>query len=381
MEAGQLIETARARTGLDDFGADTWREGLEILVRSFDEEADLSDAGRQMSSDMLVGSLVMRLQIEDWYRRHPEIDEQEIVAPLFVLGLPRTGSTVLGTILGEDPAVRALRTWEAGAPCPPPETATEHTDPRIAESQARLDVMHEIAPELHTMNPSSATSPTECLSLLAFDFRSGHFEGVAKLPSYSEWLIDCDLEPAYRYHQRVLKLLQWRCPPTNWRLRTPAHMYAIEALDAVYPDARFVMTHRDVASVIPSVASLMTTLSSLVTDTPDRVYFGTHCADRWDTALRRAMAFRDAGREERFIDFGFRELQDDPIACVARLYRWLGEDFSAEAQDRMRQWRVANAREKQGRHEYRAEDFGVSAQGLRDRFAFYTDRFEVPLDG
>ncbi len=380
MEIETLIAAARERTGLEDLGPDTYREGLEVFVRSVDNDADLNEMGQLVAAGQIVGSLSTRLQIEDWYRRHPEIDDQQIVAPLFVLGLPRTGSTVLGAMLGEDPAVRALRTWEASSPCPPPETATEHDDPRIAASQAGLDAMYAQVPALKAMNPGSATAPTECLIVMGLEFRSGSLEAMMKVPTYSEWLIDCDMEPAYRYHLRVLKLLQWRCPPTRWRLRTPAHMYAIDALDRVYPDARFVMTHRDVASVIPSVASLQTTLSSRMTDRADPLYFGEHCADRWDTALRRGMAFRDADREDRFIDFGFREMQSDPIDSVRRLYAWLGEDYSAEAEASMKQWRADNPREKQGEHRYEPEDFGLSAEGLRARFSFYTDRFDVPLD-
>jgi hypothetical protein len=381
MQVDELLAEARDRTGLDDFGDDDYREGLEVLVRSFDDEADLNEMGRAGAAGQIVGTLSARLKIEDWYRSHPEIDDQEITSPLFVLGLPRTGSTVMGAILGEDPAVRALRTWEAGSPIPPPESATEHTDPPIAASQAGLDAMYEIIPALRAMNPGSATAPTECLSVLGFAFRSGIFEATAKIPSYSEWLIDCDMEPAYLYHRRVLKLLQWHCPPTRWRLRTPAHLYAIDALDRVYPDARFVMTHRDVASVIPSVASLMTTLASRASDRPDAFYFGEHCTDRWETALRRGINFRDAGREDRFIDFGFREMQTDPIDAVRRLYAWLGEDFSAEAEARMTQWRVDNAREKQAAHHYTPAEFGLDADDLRKRFSFYTDRFDVPLDG
>jgi hypothetical protein len=380
MNSDELIDLARTSAGLEDLGADTYREGLDVLVASYEKDADLNDMGRAMAQGTIVSTLVNRLQIEDWYRRYPEIDDQQIVAPLFVLGLPRTGSTALGALLSEDPAVRVARMWEAGNPCPPPETATELTDPRIAVARQRIEGQDSVLPALKSMVPLSATAPSECLTLLAYDFRSSNFEAMAKIPSYSEWLIDCDIEPAYRYHQRVLKLLQWRCPPTNWRLRTPAHLYAIEALDRVYPDARFVMTHRDVASVIPSVADLQFTLSKMFTDHPDPEYFGTHCAERWETALHRGIAFRDAGREARFYDIGFRDMQADPIASIRGLYEWLGEEYTAAAEANMVKWRADNPRGAHGAHTYTPEDFGLSADGLHAQFQFYNDRFDVPLD-
>ena len=141
--------------------------------------------------------------------------------------------------------------WEAGQPCPPPETATEHTDPRIAAAQAGIDFTNEMFTGFAGMLPTAADGPQECLLPMAFEFRSLIFEGMSLIPSYTAWLLQCDMEPAYRYHRRVLKLLQWRCPPDRWWLKTPAHMLSIDALNAVYPDARFVMTHRDVGKVLP----------------------------------------------------------------------------------------------------------------------------------
>jgi hypothetical protein len=380
VRAGDLIDTACSRTGLDDFGAETWREGLEVLVKSTNEEARLSEMGDEVVGEQYVGYLANRLEVEDWYRRHPEIDEQEIVEPLFGLGLPRTGSTALSFLLALDPARRSLRTWEAQRPCPPPLTATEDTDPRIAETQAGIDMQHQLFPDFVGLLPASATGPQECLLILAFDFRSQVFEGMARIPSYSAWLFECDMEPAYRYHQRVLKLLQWRCPPTRWWLKTPSHMHAITALDSVYPDARFVMTHRDVASVIPSVAAVMSALSKMLTDEPDPLYLGAHNTSIWDTALHRAIAFRDAGAEGRFFDIGFADMQKDPIAAARRLYAWLDEELTPEAEARMAQWWDANSRERHGAHTYRPEDYGLDLGEIRRRFDFYTARFDVPAD-
>lgn len=380
MQTRELIDAACNRTGLADLGVDTWQEGLAVLLRSAEKDAALTPMGQEVLADQLIGILADRLEVESWHRRHPEISDQQITAPLFGLGLPRTGSTALSFLLALDPARRSLRSWEAQQPCPPPETATEHTDPRIAATQAGIDMQHQLFPDFVGMLPASATGPQECLLLLALDFRSMLFEGMARIPTYSDWLFAGDMEPAYHYHRRVLQLLQWRCPPTSWWLKTPSHMHAIVELDRVYPDARFVMTHRDITSVIPSVAAVMSALSASLTDEPDPGYLGRHNADVWETALRRLIAFRDAGNEDRFFDISFADMQSDPIGCIGRLYAWLGEELSIEAEAKMAAWWDENSKERHGAHRYRPQDFGIDVDELRDRFSFYTERFDVPTE-
>ena len=380
METDQLVDIACERAGSDDLGDDTWREGLDLLVRSLKTEAALNELGVAAMSDQIVGYLVNRLHVERWYALHPEIDEQEIVAPLFGLGLPRTGSTALSFLLAQDPARRSLRNWEAVKPCPPPETATEHTDPRIAEAQAVIDFTNTMFPGFTGMLPTSATGPQECLLVLALDFRSQVFEGMSRVPSYSSWLLQCDMEPAYRYHRRVLKLLQWRCPPERWWLKTPAHMQSIDALDAVYPDARFVMTHRDVGKVLPSVCAVYDALSSTLTERPDPVAIGTHNVAVWRCALERLIDFRDRGHEGRFHDLSFEAVQRDPLAEVAKLYAALGDELTDEARRRMQDWWAESSKQRSGPKRYPPERFGLDLAAIREQFAFYHDRFDVPVE-
>ncbi len=380
MEIEQLVDHACERAGGDDFGEDTWREGLEVLVRSLHTEASLNEVGVGALGDQIVSYLVNRLEVEQSYARHPEIGDQQVVAPLFGLGLPRTGSTALSFLLAQDPARRTLRTWEAGRPCPPPESATELTDPRIAETQAGIDFTNQMFPGFAGMIPTSATGPQECLLLMALDFRSLIFEGMARVPSYSAWLLGCDMEPAYRYHQRVLKLLQWRCPPERWWLKTPAHMLSIDALDAVYPDARFVMTHRDVGKVLPSVCALYDTFSSILTERPDPVAIGSQNVAEWRCALERLIEFRDGGNEPRFHDLSFEAVQRDPMGEVTRLYAELGDELTDEARARMGAWWSQSSRDRGAPHAYRPEDYGLDLDAVRRQFTFYTDRFDVPVE-
>ena len=370
-----LIEEAVRRAGAEDFGADTWRQGLEVLVRSFNVEASLNEIGEQVVADQLVGFLVNRLEVEGWYKTHPEIDEGRIEAPLFGLGLPRTGSTALSCLLAADPARRSLRTWEASQPCPPPTTATETSDPRIGRTQAGLDLVNHMFPDFAGMLPRSATGPQECLLIMAFEFRSMVFEGYGAVPSYTEWLMSCDMVPAYRYHKRVLKLLQWRCPPRRWWLKSPAHMASITALDTVYPDARFVMTHRDVAGVIPSLCALKYALISPLTARIDAGTLGRREADLWQDALHRTLGFRDERREERFFDVSFTRMQAAPLDTVAELYRAMGDTLEAGTMTGMARWWHDNAPERRTAPSPDAATYGLDAHELRARFAFYHQRF------
>ena len=377
--AAELMARARAQTSLEDFGEDSFREGLEKLVASADGEADFNDMGRAAFDAVAVALLSSRLQIEGWYRRHPEIDEQEIVAPLIGLGLPRTGSTAFSCMLAEDPNVRSIRNWESFTPCPPPETATEHTDPRIEAARQSLARRHEMFPRMKTMLPSTATSPTECQTFMGMDFKSQLFQASAQLPSYVQWLNhEADLVPTYRFVKRCLKLLQWRCPPTRWRLKNPSHIVFIDALNQVFPDARFWMTHRDVANVIPSVTDLYYVLTAPQAHHVDKGFIGAMNMDWCELGMRRMIAFREAGNDHRFFDVHFAEYQKDPRPVMERLYAFLGEDFTDDIWARMLAWRTNTPRDKHGGHDYDAADYGIDLAQLRERFRFYSERFAVP---
>jgi hypothetical protein len=234
-------------------------------------------------------------------------------------------------------------------------------------------------PGFEGMIPTSATGPQECLLIMALDFRSLIFEGMARIPTYSSWLLQCDMEPAYRYHRRVLQLLQWRCPPERWWLKTPAHMLSIDALDAVYPDARFVMTHRDVGKVLPSVCALYDTFSSILTDRPDPLAIGTLNADQWCRALERVIAFRDAGNEDRFHDLLFEAVQHEPMAQVAELTPpWATTSTTPTAGCRHGGPRAR--RTDLTRTSFTAGPTGSTCRPSATGSLFYTDRFDVPVE-
>ncbi len=375
--ARALMAQARQQTGLADFGEDTFQEGLERLTAALDREARLNDLGRGAMDSQIVDLLSQRLQVEDWYSRHPEIDEGEIRAPLIGLGLPRTGSTALAHLLGEDPAVRSIATWESMRPCPPPDAATLKGDPRIAKAEESMERRARLFPRMTAMLPSTATSPTECQLFMGYDFKSQLFQAFAHIPSYVEWLnVTADLVPTYGYVKRVLKLLQWRCPPDRWRLKNPAHSLFIGALNKVFPDARFVMTHRDVAAVIPSVADLYMELRTAYSDDVDLPAIGQEASDFCALGMERMIAFRDGGQEGRFFDIQFAPFQEDPLPIIGDLYGFLGEELTPQTRARMEVWRRCTPRDAGYRRTDMAR-FGLDADALRQRFQFYLDRFDV----
>jgi hypothetical protein len=371
----EVIAEARARSGLSDLGDERFHEGLVALLDGAEAAGSFNELGMAVLRDQAIGLLSTRLSVEDWYRRHPEIDDQEILPPLFGLGLPRTGSTALGFLLGEDPRARSLLAWESGAPTPPPDPATHDTDPRIGEAAVQISLIDEMAPKFKTMLPSSPTGPTECLQIMALDFRSAMFGALGDNRHYEAWMEGCDMVSAYRYHERVLKLLQWKFPTKPWRLKSPAHMDSIDALLEVFPKARFVMTHRDIAQVVPSVVSLLDATSEYLRNGPLAADFAANQAAYWERSLRKTLAYRDAGNEDRFHDIGFAEMRPDPIPAMERLYGWLDEELTDEVAARMRTWWDTNPADQQGVHDYHPEQYGIDVDELRADFAFYNDRF------
>lgn len=363
------------RAGLQTTLSPELRWNLDRIVAAFNRDAALNSIGETQVSEMLIDKLVSRLHIDDWHRRHPEISDQIIDRPVFGLGLPRTGSTALGVMMGQDPDRRVLRTWEARQPCPPPVAEHQMDDPRIAETQAGLDAMLAAEPSLAAMIPMAADAATECLLLMSMDFCSKEFEAFGRLHSYNDGLLEMDMVPTYQFHKRALQLLQWRCPPNRWFLRTPAHAAFLPAIDAVYPDARFVMTHRDIAKVIPSNITLVLSLSQAFTDKRDLAAMARHMVDFWESALLRLVDFRDAGNEHRFHDIQFADFQSQPIEEIRGLYDWLGEPFSETAEQRMRGWWAAQGEERQSTGKVDFADLGISADELQRRFAFFSDRF------
>jgi hypothetical protein len=361
----EIENAAVEQTGLNDFGPDSYRDGLAVLLASLRDEARLNDRGEAFIYPRIVGYLCQRLQVEDWYRRHPDIDGAPIVAPLIGLGLPRTGSTALSMLLAQDPEVRYLRRWESAQPCPPPSTV-KGVDPRIPLGKGEM-----IGTRYHV--PGDTHGPMECHELMALDCKSHLYQSLAQIPTYSAWLVEsAELETTLSYQRRVMKLLQWGEPTRTWRLKCPSHVLWLDALDSAFPDARFVMTHRDPTDVILSVAALYADMIGTFTDNIDRPYIGRLNLEHWSLGMTRALRFR-AGRGDRFYDIDFRAMQDNPIDEVKGLYAWLGEPVCEEFESRMRSWWTQAAAEREPPFRADPLEFGIDFEAVRPLFATYTD--------
>ncbi|MCH2173950.1 sulfotransferase [Myxococcota bacterium] len=375
-----LCAEACRETGHEDFGTNSFREGLDVLAHSIESESRLTAEALDRARDHLLRLLSTRLRIEQFHRDHPEVAGLEVPQPVFMIGLPRTGTTALAALLQRDPQRRSLLTWESGAPLPPPEAATRNSDPRIAQTQQGIDARHAALPSLRAMYDASATASTECHDLLGMEFRTQHFCGQYWVPSYTEWQRNCDMEPAYRYHRRVLTLLQWRCGPPRWHLHSPVHMFSLNDLERVFPDALFLMTHRDPAAVIGSVCSLIGTMLAMGSDVPSALELGTEQLANWKLGIERALRFRDGQREDRFADIHFNDLNADPVGTIAAAYDRLGLPFTDAARAGMGEWAAANPRGRHGSHDYQLANYGLDTARVRSAFETYIERFQIPAE-
>jgi Sulfotransferase family len=377
--ADELEAGARAATGLSDFGSPYYREGLDRTVHALNTEADLNDLGRVMQHATISNALIQRLKIVDTYKAHPEIADEVVDGPIVVLGLPRTGTTALGQLITADPQFRSLRTWESQAPTPPPEAATQHTDPRIAQAAEGIGMIEQMFPDFKTQVSSEAEAATECQDLMGMSFRTFHFDGVVRVPGYVEWLLDCDMRETYEFHRDVLKLLQWHCKPNLWQLRTPVHMFALDAFVEVYPNAKFLWSHRDPANVLGSVCSLIAYVRTWSSDRTDPEELGAEQLAWWAEGIGRAMAFRRKFGDERFVDVSFADLQTDPVNTVARSYERLGLTFGDTARARVQHWADDHRPGHRGTHVYDLADYGLTPEQVREAFSDYLAVYDASL--
>lgn len=381
LDPERLVGAARQKTGLDDYGDPGFREGLDALVESALREGDQNAFGRIAFAGMLQRALENRLRIVDWAKRNPDVRRERISRPLVVLGMPRTGTTLLSFLLDLDPQVRSLRHWESTSPIPPPDLAGYAEDPRIAEAAKQVEQLHQLIPPLPAMHPMSATLATECVTLLALDFKSLQYATQARMPSYGRWLEETDPRSAYALHELVLQILQSALPTGTWALKTPQHLWHLEALRDRYPDARLVWTHRDPAAVVPSVASLNTAFYRTWCNRVDPVATGAWWNHELRVGVERGLRYDAAQpRPDWCFHLQYAELMKDPVGSVQRLYAHFGDEVSDLHARRMQRWMQDRHQAAFGRHVYRAEELGLSRDALDREYAPYRERFQVPRE-
>lgn len=377
-----LTRAATRSTGLADFGPETYRPGFEKLLESIEADARLTLFGRYFAQRQILELLRHRLLLVDYRNRHPELREEKVEQPLFILGLPRTGTTLLYGMIAEDPAIRAPLSWEIDDPCPPAETATYETDPRIERCQQRFDQVGQLAPAFQAIHPVGALMPQECIVPTASEFMSVRFEMCFRVDRYQAWLLEQDMTATYAHHRRFLQHMQSRHKCERWILKSPGHLGPIDALFDTYPDAMVVQTHRDPLAVIPSVASLEYTMRQVSSDDVDPLQMGLEQLNAWATLLDQGIAARarHPEREQQILDLSMETVVSDPIACVERIYSHFGLDLSEVALARMQRYLEAHPKDEHGTHRYSLAAFGLDEATVSNRFKGYRERFGAVIE-
>lgn len=380
-EVDQLVTRACERAGLDDFGDDGWREGLQLLVECCESAPGVNPGGREFVYGQFVDAMWNRLRVVDYVKRHPEIRDERIERPLVVLGLPRTGTSLASYLLDQDPLRRSLLTWEAEDSVPPSTPDTLRTDPRCLKKKAELEVLAEglKAANIPLVHWDEADGPTECLFVQNQDFKAYLWEAFMPTPAYAEWLLRTDMSSAYAYERMVLQLLQSRAPGT-WSLKMPSHAVHIETLLATYPDVRIVWAHRD---PFKSAASFLRLNYLSRAATGAEIDIGATVANvlrQLKEHIDRPLAARRRIGDARFFDLHYADLTRDPIAVMRVLYDWAGDDLAASTEQAMLDWLEAHPQDLHGVAPYSLDGSGVSRADLEPVFDEYLSVFDIELE-
>ena len=383
-DPGALIAQAQNWAGSDDFGAEfdekeAWREGLGLLCEGFVAEARLNDIGVEIAALDIVRALKNRLQVVEWRKTHPEIAEVKVEQPIFIVGQPRTGTTILFDLLAQDPALRPPLSWEVDAPLPVPQPETYETDPRIAETQATLEMSEQIIPGFMTWHPMGAQVGQECVRITASQFCSMIFSVQYRLPSYYKWLLyQADHRHAYQFHRIFLQHLQSGVAG-QWLLKSPAHLWTLDALVETYPDAVIVQTHRDPLKVISSISALTNHLRRMASDETSIPDCAVQSCEEIVVGLQRGMMLRESLPPGQVIDVQFADFMRDPFATIRSLYGRLDRELTPTAEQRMRDHLAAHPGDGGGGR-YSWADTGLDAEQLREQVSAYQDRYGVPTE-
>jgi Sulfotransferase family len=386
LDEKSLLESAMRSTGLSDFGADDWREPFRILIKSLEEEAELTLMGRLMTRSEIVGLLEGRLRIEDTYKRHPEIEDEQITQPIIIIGQGRSGTSFMQNVLAHNPDKGALMHWEAMFPCPPPEQATYLNDPRIAKAHKRVTQWTRVAPTLASMHELSGCLPFEDMAIMAFNFMApSWFDVMGQVASYDALMYNpqTDWEPAFRYHQRVLKLLQWKNPRKNWVLKDPLHFDHMATILKIYPDGCFVWPHRDPVRSLASLVSIIGTLQWARSDHPFKGGSLEYMTDPFLSAARFNAVIDQIKSgvvpPKQMFHLFYKDLVADTIGTLEAMYRHFGVPLSDAGRRGMAQYLADHPRDARPPHKFNP---GSEEAIARARLAFkrYQEFFKVPFE-
>jgi hypothetical protein len=381
LDEGSLIASAMKNTGLSDFGGEDWREPFRVFINALDEEADLNLMGRLMTRSDILMHLEARLRVEQAYKEHPEIDDQDLASPILIVGSGRCGSSAIQNLLALDPQNGSPRHWEALFPAPPPESGTYFSDPRIPLADARMDQWNRVTPEVMSVHEFRGHMPTELLQIEAISFQnSGWLDLYGVAPSFNAYLAPRGFVPSMTYAKRVLKLLQWKNPRERWILKSPDAMRSLTDVFKVFPEIRLVWMHRDPLKAVASAVSLVGTLCWMRSDKPlnDKMIESITNPVALSNTFNRILDQIDSGEipEGRIHNIRYADFIGDPVGTIEALYRELGIALSVPAREAMEGYVRANPREARPLHRYRLGDADEVSRERR-LFARYQSRFGI----
>jgi len=386
LTAEALMTQAAATVGLDDFGDPSFLEPLGVLLESLRTEAPLSGFGRITVAVQIDQLLRNRLLLTDLLRQHPEIHDIEIQRPIIIAGLPRTGTTHLQNLISTDPAIRSLPYWESIEPFPAPgdEIATSSSsgsiDPRITRCDGNLSVLDQALPYFPRMFDIGTHHAHEEINLLAMDFSTMYFDTLAPMPTWREHYLADDQTPHYEYLRTVLKALQFLRGGNRWVLKSPQHLEQFPTLARTFPDATFIVTHRDPASVVASMATMIAYTARMHLDPVDPVAIGHFWAELLSTMLNTCLDTRDRLPVDRSIDVRFDQFMADDLGTVERIYDIADQPFDDSARAAIAAYLADHQRNRHGALIYDLADFDLDADGIRAGLSDYIDRFQIPLE-
>ncbi len=379
----RLIEEAIEQTGLRDFGDEGFREPLGRLVEALNTEAQMNDFGELRAQMTINAGLRHRLQIHHYLQRHPQVLDAPVTRPVFIVGLPRTGTTALHHLLNCDPENHTLRLWEAQNPVPPPTTETYHNDPRIQQQRESVALTETFLPGFSRTHLIDAEAPDECYMLLNRNFMSVEYSALYHIPSYANWLYaQLPHSDSYAYHKQQLQLLQSQ-HVGNWVLKAPFHQLGLRAILHTYPDAVIVQTHRAPMQFVASGCSFLALLRRSGTDNPDMAEVGSDWMDMlraYTETFERDRAELEAQYPNQFLDLRHDDFVADPWATIEALYQLRQLPLSAAARQNMSQWLAANPQGKHGRHEYCLADYRIEPAEVESLFGDYARRYGVDMN-
>jgi len=354
------------------------RPGLTAALAALEAETELSPAGRQRAIAQFRDNLRRLSHIAADRLRYPGIADVKIDRPVFILGLPRCGTSLLHALIGADPGVRTPLSWEVAAPSPPPEAETFDTDPRAAAFDAYVDAAFQGEwADVRKAHPVGARIPQECGMILETAFQSLNLTMLFRLKNYYRWYLQTDTHFAYQVHKMWLQHLAWHNPRPRWVLKVQEHSYRLPELLAVYPDAIFIQPHRDPVTVMASIARLIEVIRGIAFDHQDRRDLGDELLHLWHDGQERSIAFRQAHPDLPVLDMRYTDIARNPAASVWRVYDFAGIAFTPQTERCLLQWLRDNPADKHGRHIYTLADYGLSERHIREVYADYYSAYEA----